>query len=79
MYSMQLFFVVLLAILTIFAHATPEDNLQCADVATTDYPAFGIPATTIAIAVLNSLICGIIARLIFSVAERAAKSELQTQ
>ena len=75
---MQLFFVFLLAILA-YSDMPPGRRIHNAlNIATTDYSVFAIPATTIAIAVFDSVICCMIARLVFSVAERAAKAASNT-
>ncbi|MDH7563644.1 MAG: hypothetical protein QHH24_01995 [Candidatus Bathyarchaeota archaeon] len=42
----------------------------------TDYPVLGIPATVLIIAVFNAVIYGIIAWLVFTVAEKARKPKL---
>ena len=40
------------------------------NVPTTDYPVLGVPATTLAIAIFNGVVYGIIAWLIYTVADR---------
>ena len=43
--------------------------------ATTDYPVFGIGASTLATAVFNGIVYGVIIWLIFTVADRATKKK----
>ena len=43
------------------------------NVPTTDYAVLGLPATTLIVAVFNGVVYGIIAWLIYTVAERARK------
>ena len=43
------------------------------NVPTTDYPVLGVPATTLAIAIFNGVVYGIIAWLIYTVVDRVTK------
>jgi hypothetical protein len=49
------------------------------NVPATDYQVLGVPATTLIIAVFNGVIYGIIAWLIYTIADRARKSKRQEQ
>lgn len=44
-----------------------------------DYPVLGIPATTLVIAVFNGVVYGVIAWIIYSIADRATRKDKTTQ
>jgi hypothetical protein len=49
------------------------------NVPTTDYPVLGIPATTLVIAIFNGVVYGVIAWIIFSIANMGTKRNKTTQ
>jgi hypothetical protein len=71
------FFLVLLATLA-YPDLPPGRQIYNAlNVPSTDYLVLGIPATTLIVAVFNGIVYGIIAWLIYTVAERAMKPKKQ--
>jgi hypothetical protein len=73
-------FIILFAATLAYSDLPPGKQIYDAlNVPTTDYPILGIQATTLIKAVFNGVIYGIIAWLIYTIAERTAKPKNQTQ
>lgn len=49
------------------------------NIATSDYPVLGIPITTLAIAIFNGVVYGVIAWIIYTIADRATRKDKTTQ
>ena len=74
---LAVFFLVLLATLA-YSDLPPGRQIYNAlNIASTDYLVLGIPATTLIVAVFNGIIYGVIAWLIYTVADRAMKPKKQ--
>jgi hypothetical protein len=76
---LAVFFVFLLATLA-YSDLPPGRQIYNAlNVPATDYLVLGIAATTLIVAVFNGIVYGIIAWLVYTVAERATRKENQKQ
>lgn len=76
---LAVFFVFLLATL-VYTDMPPGRQIYNAlNVPATDYLVLGITATTLIVAVFNGVVYGIIAWLVYTVAERATKKKTPTQ
>jgi di/tricarboxylate transporter len=64
------FFAVLVATLAYPSMPPGPQLYNLLNVPTTDYPVLGIPATTLVIAVFNGVVYGIIAWLVFTIAQK---------
>jgi ABC-type Fe3+ transport system permease subunit len=76
---LAVFIIVLLATLPYPSLPPGAQIYNALNVPTTDYQVLGVPATTLIIAVFNGAIYGIIAWLIYTIADRARKSKPQKQ
>ena len=73
-------FIILFAATLAYSDLPPGKQIYDAlNVPTTDYPVLGIQATTLIKAVFNGVIFGIIAWLIYTIAERTRKPKTQAQ
>jgi hypothetical protein len=73
-------FIILFAATLAYNDLPPGKQIYDAlNVPTTDYPVLGIQATTLIKAVFNGVVYGIIAWLIYTIAERTTKPKTQTQ
>jgi len=75
-----LVFLAVFIVVTLISIASPTippglQIYQALNVSYTDYSVGGIPASTLIIAVFNGMIYGVIAWIIYSIADRAMKKE----
>jgi hypothetical protein len=75
-----LVFLAVFAVVTLISIASPNippglQIYQALNVPLTDYPVGGIPASTLIIAIFNGVVYGVIAWILYSIADRAMKKD----